>query len=120
MKVHVLRDLTAYYIKKGRKWVVEEGSKKKIFECFELMIEAHPELMELPVMQVAKERRSREKFRPKRTKSPAPIPDRPIDKRSEKIVSCYYCSGKGDLFQGVVCPNCHGEKDILVTTHGLG
>lgn len=120
MKVHVLRDLKAYYVSKGRKWVVETKVKKEVYDSFESMIEAHPQLMELEVMQVAKERRSREKYRPIRVEKKAPVLQRPVDKRTEKIVTCYYCSGKGELFDGVLCPNCHGEQEIRVTTVGFG
>ena len=119
MKIHVLRDLTAYYLKKGRQWVVKVKGKENCFESFERMVEAYPELLELPVMQVAKERRGREKFKPVRIDRSENAPQRPVDARTEKIVSCYYCSGNGELFLGVVCPNCHGKREILVTTYGL-
>lgn len=119
MKIHVLRDLTAYYLKNGRQWVVKIKGKETFFDRFEYMIEAYPDLMELPVMQTTKERRSREKFKPIRIDLLKTIPQRPVDPRTEKIVPCYYCSGKGELFLGVVCPNCHGEKEIMVTTYGL-
>jgi len=120
VKVHTMRGLKAYYLKRGRNWIVEENDQKNVFDCLESMIESYPDLLEVPAILMSSERRKQPKFRPVKTENKALSRRQVMNVRTEKLVSCYYCSGKGDLFQGVPCPNCHGKKDILVTTIGLG
>ncbi|OEK06950.1 hypothetical protein [Roseivirga misakiensis] len=120
IKIHYFKGLKAYYARFGRKWVVEENGQRTSFNSFEDMISEYPILMELPVMQVAALRRMRGKYKPAMKRKGKPPINVRITVVREKLVTCYYCSGKGEVFDGFVCPNCNGKKQFLVTTRGLG
>ncbi|MFY0591539.1 hypothetical protein [Roseivirga sp.] len=120
VKKHTIKDIQAYYLKFGRQWVVEQKNEKNVFDTFESMIESFPILMKLPVMQTAFKRRKRLKFRPYKRKNTQPFLDKVPKVVTEKLVACYYCSGKGELSHGMLCPNCKGQKEILVTSKGFG
>lgn len=113
-KVHFYNGKKAYYAKFGRKWVVEKDAKEEEFSSIEEMIKTYPELLNVNAIKLSFEKRQaarEEKLPP------------PIVRHQEihtKSVSCYYCSGSGEIVGGVPCPNCNGKGTYIVSTRGLG
>lgn len=115
-KMHVHRGLKAYYVSKGRKWVVEEGDIKHEFNNVNEAVKRFPELMEVTPIVMACERKKETK------REVVLVPSKTEDSKKilSKSVSCYYCSGKGELFSGIICTNCKGQGVFEVNTRGLG
>ncbi len=116
LKVHVHKGLKAYFVSKGRKWVVEEGEQTHQFSNVNEVVRKFPQLLEVNAIIMACERKKTAKLKavlPEiKAKKPEPV--------LTKTVSCYYCSGKGDIFDGVLCPNCKGQGIFEVNTRGIG
>lgn len=114
LKVHTLNGKRAYYAKFGRKWVVEQGDKKEEFANIEEMIATYPELLQVTAINLSFE---------KRKMAREEVPAKPIVRNQEihtKSVTCYYCTGSGEIVGGVPCPNCNGKGTYIVSTRGLG
>lgn len=113
-KVHSYGGKRAYYAKFGRKWVVEKDAKQEEFANIEAMIETYPDLLNVIAIKLSFEKRQlarNEQLPP------------PIVRHQEiltKSVTCYYCSGSGEIVGGVPCPNCNGKGTYIVSTRGLG
>ncbi len=115
-KVHVHRGLKAYFVSKGRKWIVEDENEKHEFNNVNEAVKQFPQLLEVSAIVMACERK---KLRRKKVVLAPPKGDR-VEAIRSKTVSCYYCSGKGDIFDGVLCPNCKGQGVFEVNTKGIG
>lgn len=113
-KVHSHAGVKAYYVKLGRKWIVEDGDKKIVFDNVSAMVKKYPDLTEVPAIQMAIDRKTLAK------KEVVLASDGKGAEIASKIVTCYYCSGKGELESGMPCPNCGGKGRFEVNTRGLG
>lgn len=113
-KVHSHAGVKAYYVKLGRKWIVEDGDKKIIFNNVSEMVKKYPDLTEVPAIQMAIDRKTLAK------KEVVLASGGKGEEVVSKIVTCYYCSGKGVLASGLPCPNCGGVGWFEVSTRGLG
>lgn len=113
-KVHSLNGRRAYYAKLGRRWIVEENDTTYEFRNIEEMIKTYPDLLEIDSVKMSFERRLLAK-----REVVTEVPVRNIEVHS-KSVTCYYCSGKGDVYEGILCPNCNGKGTFIVNTKGLG
>lgn len=114
LKVHTINDKKAYYARFGRKWVVEISGKQEQFASIEAMVEKYPDLLKVNAIQLSIEKR--------KTARSEVLPP-PVVRKSEvhtKSVSCYYCSGSGEIVGAVPCPNCKGKGSYIVSTRGLG
>lgn len=114
IKVHSYNGKKAYYAKFGRKWIVEKDSKEEKFSSIEEMIQTYPDLLNVTAIKLSFEKRqaAREEQLPP-----------PIVRHQEvhsKSVTCYYCTGSGEIVGGVPCPNCNGKGTYVVSTRGLG
>jgi len=113
-KVHTLNGRRAYYAKLGRRWIVEEGEDTYEFRNIEEMIKTYPDLLEVDSVKMSYERRLLAK---KEVRPEPPVRHQEVHSKS---VTCYYCSGKGDVYEGIICPNCNGKGSFIVNTKGLG
>lgn len=114
LKKHSYNGKKAYYAKFGRKWVVIKDGIEEEFVNIEAMIETYPDLLNVGAIKLSFEKRkaAREEV------LPPPIV-RQEEVRSKKV-TCYYCSGAGEIVGGVPCPNCNGKGTYVVSTRGLG
>lgn len=114
MKIHTFKNLSAYYTKQGRIWHVLEGDEAHQFKSCEAMVEKFPGLMNVEAIANTIERRAYQQT------AVVVEPDLEQDVMIQsKTVDCYYCSGSGEVFAGMPCPNCHGKGQVTVTTKGL-
>ncbi len=114
-KTHHIGALKAYYTKKGRIWWVEQGDECETFKSIEAMVEKYPDLLEVEAIKMSVERRAmaRTKTKPVTLQEAERSPD-----ILSKIVTCYYCSGTGEV-AFMPCPNCGGVGKIQISTRGL-
>ncbi|OEK00146.1 hypothetical protein BFP97_00825 [Roseivirga sp. 4D4] len=113
-KVHSYNGKKAYYAKFGRKWVVEENGEEEEFVNIEAMIDKYPELLNVGAINLSFEKR---KFAREEVLPPPVVRETEIHTKS---VTCYYCSGSGEIVGGVPCPNCNGKGTFVVSDRGLG
>lgn len=114
-KTHHIGKLKAYYTKKGRTWWVEQGDERETFKSIEAMVEKYPDLLNVEAIKMSVERRAlaRTKVTPVTLQEAERSPD-----ILSKIVTCYYCSGNGEV-AFMPCPNCGGSGKIQISTRGL-
>lgn len=114
-KTHHIGALRAYYTKKGRKWWVEQGDERETFNSIEDMVTKYPDLLNVEAIKMSVERRALARTKTK------PVTLQEIEKSPDiltKTVTCYYCSGNGEV-AFMPCPNCGGTGKIHVSTRGL-
>ena len=112
-KVHVYGGIKTYYTKSGKKWIVEDGDKKVVFDDITSLTDKYPLLKAIPAVQRAI---SRKAFADKEV----PLnPNKDHFRVISKVVICYYCSGKGELESGIPCTNCNGKGKFEVSTRGF-
>lgn len=114
-KTHHISGLTAYYTKKGRLWWVEKEGGQETFKSIEDMVEKYPDLLNVEPIKMSVERRAlaRTKVTPVTLQEAEKSPD-----ILTKTVTCYYCSGNGEV-AFMPCPNCGGSGKIHISTRGL-
>ncbi len=111
VKKHHVSDLTAYFLKKGRKWWVESEVNKECFNSIEEMVAKHPVLLEIEAIKNSVDRR-----RLSREGDPVKVELVPFteEKLIESEIDCYYCNGSG-IAGALPCSNCDGTGTVKVT-----
>lgn len=124
-KVYTYQRLKAWYSKAGRLWVVQENNEVKSFKGVESMLENYPDLIAVPAIEAAltRKQQKRKRFHKKviiQQKEESVQDATPLKLGElEKLVICYYCSGKGRVSFGIPCPNCGGKGSFIVTSKGI-
>lgn len=124
-KVHTYKGKKAWYGRTGRLWHVREGAETTSFKSVDDMLKAYPDLIAVPAIEAATLRRAERKTRTKKEVTLQPKKEvaenriKPSNSPKEKLVTCYYCSGKGRISFGMRCPNCDGKGSYIVTGKGI-
>ncbi len=114
IKVHSHNGKRAYYARFGRKWIVEQDGIDEEFSSIESMVDKYPDLLDVIAIKLSVEKREAAR------KEQLPPPIVRYQEVHTKSVSCYYCTGSGEIVGGVPCPNCNGRGTYTVSTRGLG